>query len=99
MPRHSEVTDKQMLDAALSLALRHGYERVTREQIAERLGCSAALVNVRFGTMTRFRRDLMRYAVQVGEAVVIGQGLARRDSHAMKASKELKERAALLLAR
>lgn len=67
--------------------------RVTREEVAHGAKCSPALISVRLGTMKDFRRKLMRYAVRVGDLIVIAQGLAARDPHAQKANPELKQRA------
>lgn len=87
----------QILTAALYLAEREGYDRITREQIAERAGVSVGLVGIYFGTMPKFRRALMRAAIQEGRAAVVAQGLARRDPHALKAPDSLKSKAVAAL--
>lgn len=83
----------QILAAALELAPKVGYQRLTRHDVAERLGVAAALVPYHMGTMPQFRRAVMREAVRVGCLPVIAQGLVCRDPHALKASKELRIRA------
>ena len=83
----------QILSAALDLCKTASYARVTREQIAEKAGCPPTLITYHFGTMPSLRRDIMREAVRVGCLPVIAQGLALRDSHALKAPEELRRRA------
>jgi len=83
----------QILSTALTLCETASYARVTRDQIAERAGCAPTLVAYHFGTMPALRRDIMREAVRVECLPVIAQGLALRDSHALKAPEELRQRA------
>jgi AcrR family transcriptional regulator len=89
----------QILAAAVEAARDHGYTRLTREQVAARIGVAPSLVPHYMGTMQSLRRKIMREAVRVECLPVIAQGLAVRDPHAMAAPVELRCRAALLLAR
>lgn len=84
----------QILTAALEVCPRKGYSRVTREDIAERAKVPPSLITYHFGTMPELRRQIMREAVRVECLPVIAQGLACKDRHAMKASEELRTRAA-----
>ena len=89
----------QILEAALKLAERTHYSKISREQLAKALGWpSPALVTYHMGTMDAFRRDLMREAIRREVLVVVGQGLAMHDRHARKAPPELQERALQSLA-
>jgi len=83
----------QILDAALDLAPRVGYNRLTRDVIATRAGISPALVTHHMGTMAELRRCIMREAVHREHLPVIAQGLACQDRHAMKAPDALRRRA------
>lgn len=83
----------QILGAALTLCKTTSYARVTREQIAEQAKCPPTLITYHFGTMPSLRRGIMREAVRVECLPVIAQGLALRDSHALKAPEELRRRA------
>lgn len=76
---------EEVMAAALRLAEQHGYQRITREQIAEAAGVRGPLLHYYFGTMTQFRRELMRRAVLLGNLKVIAQGLAVDDPQAVKA--------------
>lgn len=89
-----EVRRGEIMDAAVREAADMGILRATCEGIACRAGCSPQLVKHYYGTMTQLRRDLMRYAVRNELAHIVAQGLALRDTHALKAPKELKEKAA-----
>jgi AcrR family transcriptional regulator len=76
----------QILAAALTLSVRSGYTRITREAIANAAGVSPGLVTHHMGTMEQLRRDVMREAVRVQCLPVIAQGLVMRDRHALRAS-------------
>lgn len=90
----------QILDAALALAERTHYAKISREQLAAALGWrSPALITYHMGTMEAFRRTLMREAVKRESLRVIAQGIACRDRHAMKAAPELQDRALQSLSR
>jgi AcrR family transcriptional regulator len=83
----------QILAAALKLAAREGYARITREAIAGAAGVSPGLVTHHMGTMEQLRRDLMREALRAECLPVIAQGLVARDRHALKAPRELQQKA------
>lgn len=83
----------QILRAALDVAEKVGYNRMTRDEIAALAGIPPTLINYHMGTMPDLRRDVMREAVRVERLPVIAQGLAHRDRHAMKAPEDLRRRA------
>lgn len=90
---------KLILDAALDLAKRDGFDNITRESVAKAAGISPGLVSNYFNTMNQLQRAVMRAAVAREVLEVVGQGLAARNEHALKAPHELKQRAiALMLA-
>lgn len=95
---------QQILDEAVRQAARVGYSNIKRKDITDALGVSEALVNVHFGTMTQFKRDVMRAAVVAAgrgdtpALKVVAQGLATNDKHAKKAPEVLKKRALASLA-
>lgn len=82
-----------ILTVALKLAEKHGYQKITRDQVASEAGVSAGVINQRFGTMERLRVELMRRAVKTKCLAVIAQGLVAKNPHAMKADADLKEQA------
>lgn len=83
----------QILRAALEIAPRVGYNRMTRDEIARRAKVPPALVTYHLGTMPDLRRQVMREAIRVECLPVIAQGLAVRDRHALKAPDELRNKA------
>lgn len=81
----------QILTAALHVAgRRNGWNSLTREAVAREAQCAESLVSRYFGTMTSFRRDIMRAAISRRELGILAQGLACGDKHAAKAPPELK---------
>ncbi len=89
----TKVRKNQILEAGLELAREHGYQKVSREKIADKIGCSVGTITHRCGTMDAFRRSLMRLAVAREDLKVIAQGLVAGDRFAKAASDELKKRA------
>jgi AcrR family transcriptional regulator len=83
--RHASI-----LDAALRMSRLHGYQNVTRADIAGAAKCSEALVSSYFGTMPQVRRAVMRHAIKLRDLQILAQGLAAKDSHAMKAPEDLR---------
>ena len=88
---------EKIMKAAMRLARKHGYQHVTRDNIAKEAGVTAGLVSARWGTMEQIKRAIMREAVKTDDVVIIMQGLAARDRQAQKASEEIKKQAQALL--
>jgi AcrR family transcriptional regulator len=96
--RMAPLDRKQLImDAAIQLARRQGYQNVKRADIADIAGVSNALVSKYFATMPQLKRAIMRHAVTIEDHVVVMQGLACGDPQARKASQECKARAADML--
>ena len=88
----------QILQASLDVAKTVGFNRMTREDIAERAKVSPALITYHLGTMKSLRRDVMREAIRCECLPVIAQGIVLGDPHAVKAPRELLSRALASLA-
>lgn len=88
---------EKILRAALSIAEKKGYSRITRDEIAAKADCATGLVSYHFATMPQLKRAVMRFAVAEGNAVVVGQGLGAGDTYAKKAPADLKQKALALL--
>jgi len=88
-----------ILTAAVELARVEGYNRITREGVANAAGVSPGLVSQYFNTMAQLRRALIRHAINAEPPVleIIAQGLTAQDPHALRASDELKKQAVALL--
>lgn len=84
----------EIITAGLALAVLHGYNKITRDQLAQATGLATGTINHVFGTMPQFQRAVMRHAVKQGNLAVIAQGLAHRDPIARRAPEELKNAAA-----
>ena len=84
----------RIIQAALSVAERDGYSRMTRQAVADEAACSMALVSKYWGTMPQLRRAVMRAAVFGNRPSIVAQGLAVNDPQAIRASPKLKKQAA-----
>ena len=87
------VRREQCIEAALELATRKPYWRVTRNEIAEVVGVPGSTVQWHFGTVKAMRRDIMRAAIRAERLDIIAQGIANQDPHALKAPAGLRVRA------
>lgn len=94
-----ELRREQILNVAVDMAIKDGYNNIRRNGIAETAGVSENLVTNYFNTMTQLRRDIIRVAIKKEIPEIIAQGLANGDKHARKAPPELKEKAANLIAK
>lgn len=92
-----DVRREEILKAAIEEAKDSHYLQVTREKIAKRVGVTDSVVNAYFGTMSKLRRDLMRYAVANSCVEIVAQGLANKDPHAQKANDAVRAMAAAML--
>jgi len=94
-----KLRKRQILDAAITVSVKHGYQHITREHVAKCAGISEGLVTRYFNTMVQLRRDVMRAAIRDGKYKIVAQGLAANDKQARKAPDELKAEALTYLAR
>lgn len=97
-PEANRRTDKEtrmdhILTVALDTAEADGFGKLSRTVIAEKCGISESLIAYHFGTMTDFKRTVMRHAIKNERLGIIAEGLAIRDAHAQKAPEELRARA------
>lgn len=86
-----------ILGVAVAMSREVGYQKITRDAVAEAAGVSMGLVTRYFGTMNQLRRDIVRYAIRHELDDIVAQGLANGDDHARKAPDALKERARALI--
>lgn len=85
-----------MIKAGLTLAAKHGFDRVSRDMVARHIGCSPALLS-RYWTAPQFHACLMEFAVMQNNLPVIAQGLAARHPAALAAPLEIRQAAAASL--
>lgn len=94
MATHTRMAPKDrktlVLEAAIKTAVKVGWRRMTRADIAKEAEVSDALVTTRLGSMATIRKIVMREAVKRNLSAVIAQGLAERDPIAMKAPDDVK---------
>jgi AcrR family transcriptional regulator len=95
MPTRKSAKDryKAILDAAVEEAETHGLSNILRKNIALRAGVSEPMVNKHLGTLTHTKRLIMRKAIERKVLPIIAEGLALRDSHALKVPEALKKAA------
>ena len=82
-----------ILNSALITARAHGYDKMTRDQIAECAGVSVGLITRYFGTMINLKRTVMRTAIHFNVLEIIAQGLVAKDAQALKLPQDKKNEA------
>lgn len=83
-----------ILTAAVQVAARDGWGTLTHASVAVRASVSQGLVVRYLGTKPQMLRAVMREAVRTSVLPIVAEGLARRDSHALRACQDLKDAAA-----
>lgn len=90
--RRNERTAK-VLGAAVEVALVHGYQWITRDDVAARADVSNATVSNAFGTMPDLKRAVLTEAVRRPILAIVAQGLADRHQIALDAPPHIREQA------
>jgi AcrR family transcriptional regulator len=90
----SERSD-EILEAAILLAQEKGLRFVTRDGVAERARVSTALVNRYFGTIGALRDRIILESVRRELLPILAQALIDQNPIALRAPRQLRQRAAL----
>lgn len=85
-----EVRREQVLAVAIDIAIKHGYNAVTRERVAEQASISTGLVSRVFNTMDQLRRAVMRAAIHREILPIVAAGIGCNCRIAHGASEQLK---------
>lgn len=93
-----DLREQSIIEAAVRVAAKRGYQSMQRPDIAEEAGVSQALVSHYFGTLDNLRALVMDYAVRKEVVEVVAQGLGCSNDIARRASPELKKKALKYLA-
>lgn len=89
----------EILDAAVKLAKRVGFRKLTRDGVADAAKVSPGLVSTRFGGVEKLRDEVMRVAVRDEILPIVADGVANGNRIARRAPVALRERALQSLAR
>ncbi len=88
----------QIINGFIAVAVRQGYQTVTREQVAKHLNISDALVTRYFDdSITGLRLQAVQKAIDDKNLIILAQALAVNEPIANIAPRALKEQAAALL--
>jgi AcrR family transcriptional regulator len=89
---------QDILTAAVQLARETGYRRVTREAVANRVGCAESTISFHFGAMSEFHQSIVEFALGHEVLDVIADALASRHPLAVAAPEALRRKAVKHLA-
>ena len=90
-----DETQQQIMQAAINLSALHGYDKITRDQVAMTANVSPAIISYYFKTMPQFRRSIMGEAIKQQQLQIIAQGIVNRDPRALNLSDKIKTKAML----
>lgn len=85
-----------ILNAALKLAAKTRYDRVTREAVAAAADVAAGSVNYYFGDMANLRKEMIQEAIKLENWTVVAHALM--DKHPATADLSASQRAAAMAA-
>lgn len=89
----ADVRRDQILSVAVSIALRDGFSKLTRDGVADEAQVATGQVNQMFGTMGALSRAVMKAAIGRELLPIIAHGLAQGDKDAHAAPDWLKRKA------
>jgi AcrR family transcriptional regulator len=99
------MSHEKIVRAATQLAVKLGYTNMSRQQIADHVGCFPSQISFHVGTMKAVRDAIVQYAVdhaldggRFRYIDVVAQALAAKHHLALKAPKEVKAAALTELA-
>lgn len=87
-----------ILGAAMQLANLHGFGRVTRNMIADRLEIATGSVSYHIGNMRKLEAVMVTRAIETENLLVLGRAISAKHPLALKAPDELRKRAVLAVA-
>lgn len=88
----------KILETAIKLAIREGYENVRRKKLAVMAHVAGGSVNRHFGTMSKLRDEVVRAAIAQNLYPVIAQALVAKHPLTENLSAEVKRQAARYIA-
>ena len=83
----------ESLAAAVKLAKRNGFAKLTRDGVAEAAKVSTGLVSTHFGSVEKLRDEVMRAAVRDEILSIVAEGIANGNRIARRAPAPLRTRA------
>ena len=86
------------MEAALKLAAKHGYQHITREQVAAEADVGAGTVNLHYSSMAKLKKEIVRHAVRTENLKIIAQAIVAKDPYARRKLTEEQRQAALMSA-
>lgn len=87
-----EARKQQILNSAIILSKRIGYNRITRDSIAARIRIASSLVAAYFPLMNDLREALVQYAIETESLEIIAQAIVFDDPQAHSISPRLKRK-------
>ncbi len=84
---------ERIIKVACDLAIKNGYQKLTRELIAEYAETSIPLINYYYGGIENVKDEVLKYAIKNEIVPILAQGLSLRDKRTLKISQALKNKA------
>jgi AcrR family transcriptional regulator len=93
-----DARSAEILDAAVKLAKRIGFRKLTRDGVAKAASVSTGLVSTHFDGIEKLRDEVMRVAIRDEILPIVADGIANGNRLARRAPVALRQRAVQSLA-
>jgi AcrR family transcriptional regulator len=87
-----------ILSTAMQLANLHGFGKVTRNMIADRMEIATGSVSYHWKDMRKLAAAMVERAVETGNLKILGQAIAAKHPVALRAPDDLRKAAVLAIA-
>lgn len=88
---------RDILEAAMQIARKSGFSRITRDGVAAAAGVSSGLVSYHFTDANGLRDAVVDEAIIIENVKLLGEALVAGNRRAMKAPPDLKRQALVLI--
>lgn len=86
------IRREEILNAAIELAVKIGYQNITRDGVALAANISSGLVTIYFSPIQELKNAVMKSAIEKEILSIIAQGMSLGDTQAQAITPELKQR-------
>ena len=90
---NAELMRHCILEVAVKLSIQKNYKLVTRREIAEALDISPSLISLYFGDMQELKNEIVQYAIDNKELIIIAQIVLFKDPRMSSIPKTIRNEA------
>ena len=92
-----ELRKQQIINIAILVAIKTGYQNLTRDNIMQKANITTGVITQRFGTICNLKKLVLSTAIQQRQLTIIAQGVANNDKQTHSLPLTLKQDALMSL--